>query len=112
MTEKISTNLGQYLTLNTMRNYSISFCNNHGTVGKLDFNGPQMKFEGNADQSIDAFVRAFGHWFDGRLKQERESEREACAKVCDERAAKAPMGSDEQCEAEDCAKAIRARGEV
>jgi hypothetical protein len=37
-------------------------------------------------------------------------EREACAGVCDERAAKASMGSDEQCEAEDCAAAIRARG--
>jgi hypothetical protein len=33
--------------------------------------------------------------------------REACAKVCDERARKAPMGSDESCEAEDCAAAIR-----
>ena len=106
MTEKISTNLGQYLTIKTVRNYSISFCNNNGTVGTLDFNGPQMKFEGNADESVDAFVRAFDHWFDERLKQERE----ACAKVCDERAAKAPMGSDEQCEAEDCAAAIRARG--
>jgi hypothetical protein len=40
------------------------------------------------------------------------AEREKCAKVCDERASKAPMGSDEQCEAEDCAAAIRARGET
>ncbi len=39
------------------------------------------------------------------------AEREACAKVCDERAATAPIGSDEQCEAEDCAAAIRARGQ-
>ena len=39
------------------------------------------------------------------------AEREACAKVCDERAAAHPMGSDEQCEAEDCADAIRARGQ-
>jgi len=38
------------------------------------------------------------------------AEREACAKVCDERASSAPIGSDEQCEAEDCAAAIRARG--
>jgi len=38
------------------------------------------------------------------------TEREACAKACDERAAAHPMGSDEQCEAEDCAAAIRARG--
>ena len=40
-----------------------------------------------------------------------EAERETCAKLCDERAQSAPMGSDEQCEAEDCASAIRARGE-
>jgi hypothetical protein len=39
------------------------------------------------------------------------AEREACAKVCDERAAVHPMGSDEQCEAEDCAAAIRARAQ-
>jgi len=39
-----------------------------------------------------------------------EAEREACAKMCDERAANAPIGSDEQCEAEDCAFAIRERG--
>ena len=29
-----------------------------------------------------------------------------CAKLCDERAASAPIGSDEQCEAEDCAQTI------
>lgn len=39
------------------------------------------------------------------------AERKACAAICDERAAKAPMGSDEGCEAEDCAFAIRARGQ-
>ncbi len=30
-----------------------------------------------------------------------------CAKLCDERAASATMGSDEQCEAEDCSHAIK-----
>ena len=56
------------------------------------------------------------HAMDDALEEDRLTaavlaEREACAKVCDERAAKSPMGSDEQCEAEDCAAAIRARGE-
>jgi hypothetical protein len=54
------------------------------------------------------------HW-QAQKKAEVEAavmaEREACAVVCDERAASAPLGSDEQCEAEDCAAAIRARGE-
>lgn len=40
------------------------------------------------------------------------AEREACAQVCDKRAVTAPIGSDEQCEAEDCAFAIRRRGEA
>lgn len=44
------------------------------------------------------------------VRRAREDEREMCAKVCDERAASAPIGSDEQCEAEDCAFAIRERG--
>lgn len=39
-----------------------------------------------------------------------KAEREACAQVCDKRAAWWPMGSDEQGEAEDCAYAIRTRG--
>ena len=56
------------------------------------------------------------HAMDDALEEDRLTaavlaEREACAQVCDERAAKSPMGSDEQCEAEDCAAAIRARGE-
>jgi orotate phosphoribosyltransferase-like protein len=51
---------------------------------------------------IDTEVRAM-------IKEAVDAEREACAKVCDERAATHPIGSDEQCEAEDCAAAIRAR---
>ena len=45
------------------------------------------------------------------IREAVAAEREACAKVCDERAATAPIGSDEQCEAEDCAAAIRAKGQ-
>ena len=55
------------------------------------------------------------HAMDDALEEDRLTaavlvEREACAQVCDERAAKSPMGSDEQCESEDCAYRIRARG--
>ena len=80
---------GTFAFRSTIQNYIISFHNgadfrNGDTVvGKLDFNGPQMKFEGNADESVDAFVRAFGHWFAGRLKKEREAEREAILKLTD-----------------------------
>jgi hypothetical protein len=100
------------------RSYAIIFCNSNGTVGTLDFNGPQMKFEGNADESVDAFVKAFGHWFDERLKQERESEREACAKVCDNYDIRAKTSdgwiilTEAQRVSSELAKKIRARGEV
>jgi len=86
-----------------IQSYTIKFHNNTGVVGKLDFNGPKMVFTGNADESVDAFIRAFGHWFDKRLKQERESEREACAKLLDDNWYKTQS---------DAAAAIRARGEV
>ena len=46
-----------------------------------------------------------------RLEAAVLAEREACARVCDEQAAFWPIGSDEQCEAEDCAYRIRTRGE-
>lgn len=35
-----------------------------------------------------------------------------CAGICDERARSAPMGSDEQCEAEDCSYSIKKYFEV
>jgi hypothetical protein len=86
-----------------IQSYTIKFHNNTGVVGKLDFNGPKMVFTGNADESVDAFIRAFGHWFDKRLKQERENEREACEKMLNDNWYKTQS---------DAAAAIRARGEV
>ena len=111
-----------------IQNYTINFHKDTEVIGKLDFNGPKMVFTGNDDESVDAFVSAFGQWFDGRLKQERESEREACAKVCDEQSnfywiayKKGEPGTDLRANpfaegaadcAEVCAAAIRARGET
>ena len=73
------------------------------TVGTLDFNGPEMVFTGNADESAKVFLDFFAKHFSNRLKQERETEREACAKVCEE--------VIDRC-VTDCAAAIRARGEA
>jgi uncharacterized protein YodC (DUF2158 family) len=72
---------GTLMGIQTIQSYTIDFRNGDEVVGKLDFNGPKMVFTGNADESVDAFVRAFGHWFDGRLKQEREAERERVIKA-------------------------------
>lgn len=81
--------------------YNISFHNGTEVVGRFDFNGPKMTFEGDVDASVELFVKALSYWFDGRLKQEREAEREACAKVAED----GLIGHT-------IAKAIRARGEV
>ena len=101
-TNDIAYPVGTLMGIQTIQNYTIDFRNGTEVVGKLYFNGSKMVFTGNADESVDAFVRAFGHWFDGRLKQEREAEREACAKVCD---------GWTSADGDRCAEAIRVRGE-
>jgi hypothetical protein len=62
-------------------NYNITFHNNleGGTgkqVGKLDFNGPEMIFEGDAAESAKVFVDFVARSFHGRLKDEREAGKE------------------------------------
>ena len=64
--------------------YNISFHNNHDTsgagklVGKLDFNGPELVFEGDAAESAKVFIDCVANAFHGRLEQERKSELDAC----------------------------------
>jgi hypothetical protein len=108
----IAISAGNLTIRRPIQNYTINFHNDTGVIGKLDFNGPQMKFEGNADESVDAFVRAFGHWFDKRLKQERESEREACAKFVENWSYPKECAGCDQPTPQQYAQAIRARGEV
>lgn len=62
-------------------NYSIVFKNNVGDamsakqveIGRLDFNGGIMKFEGNADQSAMVFMDSLATTFKGRLDAEHIS---------------------------------------
>jgi len=65
-------------------NYNITFHRDGKQVGVLDFNGPEMTFTGDADESAKVFFDFIAGWFKGRLEQERVDEREACAKVCEE----------------------------
>lgn len=59
-------------------NYNIVFKNNVGDalsaeqveIGRLDFNGGVMKFEGNADQSAMVFMDSLATTFKGRLEAE------------------------------------------
>lgn len=59
--------------------YTITFSSYQGLVGTLDFNGPEMVFTGNAEESAKVFMDFVATSFTGRLKEERE----ACAKMVD-----------------------------
>lgn len=67
----------------TKPNHSMTFHNQDGKqIGALDFNGPEMTFTGDADESAKLFFDLIARSFKARLEQERADEREACAKVC------------------------------
>jgi hypothetical protein len=98
-------------------NYNISFHNHAGEkIGILDFNTDRLVFTGNAEESAKVFIDFIAQSFAKRLEEERQAEREACAKLCDEQgqgrfalehyAALTYAGATH-----DCAAAIRARSE-
>jgi hypothetical protein len=64
------------LTAKIKPDYYISFYNESGTIGTLDFNGPAMKFEGDAEESATIFFRWIAEKFHGRLLEERQKGRE------------------------------------
>lgn len=51
-------------------NHNMQFSNNNGVIGTLDFNGPAMVFEGNAEESALLFFDFVSKYFDQRLKDE------------------------------------------
>lgn len=105
-----------FLTASNIKpNYNVTFHNGERNIGRLDFNGDAIVFEGDAEESAQVFFNYLAEKFADRLKQERDNEREACAKACDERArflASAPYEvlSSESATAKGCARKIRARG--
>ena len=64
----------------------VKFHNGDRNIGRLDFNGGVMVFEGDAEESAKIFFDALAEKFSDRLKEEREKEREACARICDHHA--------------------------
>jgi hypothetical protein len=51
-------------------NHNMQFINSNGLVGTLNFNGPEMKFEGQADEAAKLFFDFVAKYFDQRLKDE------------------------------------------
>ena len=79
---------GQHLSIANLKpNYNLTFHNNRDTgglgkqVGKLDFNGPQLVFEGDAEESAKVFIDWTSRAVDGRLREERAKELEACCSL-------------------------------
>ena len=68
-------------TFNFKPNCSISFHRGNTQIGVLDFNGPEMTFSGDMDESAILFIEVIANSFKARLEQERDEEREACAEV-------------------------------
>ena len=65
------------ITLFEMKpNYNMTFNRDGKQIGVLDFNGPEMVFTGDADESAKVFFDFIAGWFKGRLEQERADERE------------------------------------
>jgi hypothetical protein len=61
---------------NTKPSHNIIFHNQDGKqVGALNFNGPEMTFTGDADESAKVFFDFIARSFKARLEQERADER-------------------------------------
>jgi hypothetical protein len=62
------------------RNYNITFHQDSKEVGKLDFNGPEMTFEGDMAESCRLFMQFVAQSFAGRLKEEYQRGYDAAKK--------------------------------
>jgi len=69
---------GQLQVANFKPNYNLTFHRDGKEVGKFDFNGPEMIFEGDVAESAKVFIDCVANAFHGRLEQERKSELDAC----------------------------------
>ena len=86
---KLTVPVGQHLTIGRVTpNHKFIFHQvdangwaNGPRVGALDFNGPEMKFEGQADESAKVFFYYLAKHFQERLVNERSKELEACCKL-------------------------------
>jgi hypothetical protein len=65
-------------------NYMLSFHNEGKQIGTFDFNDGKMHFEGDLSESGKVFVDWVLGVFKQRLDDAVLTEREACAKVCDD----------------------------
>lgn len=87
-TEHLTVPTGQLYSLGSIKpDYNITFHNNleaggSGTrVGRMDFNGPEFVFEGDAAESAKVFMDCVATAFKGRLEEERKAGREEAQEI-------------------------------
>ena len=81
---KYSYPVGKLLNAQTIRpTYTFTLHNDTGTVGTFDFNGPELRFTGNADAAAKVFIDFSASLFVERLKQERVQALEEAVKACE-----------------------------
>lgn len=61
---------GQLQIANLKPNYNITFNNRDGEVARFDFNGPELKFIGSADEGAKVFIDCVATAFKSRLDEE------------------------------------------
>ena len=72
---------GQLQVANFKPNYNLTFHRDGQEIGKFDFNGPEMIFEGDAAESAKVFIDCVANAFHGRLEEEREVGRKESQEV-------------------------------
>lgn len=82
---KLTVPADKHLSIGNLKpNYNITFHRNSDgpslgkPVGTLDFNGPELKFTGDAEESAKVFIDWIATAFKSRLEEERTKELEAC----------------------------------
>lgn len=76
---------GQTFSIGTPTpNHCVHFYNSDGkTVGALNFNGAELVFTGDADESAKIFIDCAAQWFSERLKQERKAALQEAIAICE-----------------------------
>ena len=97
---------------NIKPNYNIIFHRGNTQIGVLDFNGPEVTFSGDMDESAILFIEVIANSFKARLEQERAEEREACADTVDKVATERNASKEQRLALHVAADAIRARGQA
>ena len=72
---KLTVPVGQLQIADLKPNYNITFHRNgkytpESEVGRLDFNGAELIFTGDAEESAKVFIDWIAHAFKGRLEEE------------------------------------------